>query len=61
MLTLLYKDSRVIVAAIDRITRVYVRKVVPRPLKVPLGMDLLGFLRSPDILEPLPMVRAQKE
>ena len=56
ILTLLYKDCRVIVAAIESITRVYKTNVVPRPLKVPFGMDLLGVLRSPDMLDPLHII-----
>lgn len=48
----LYKLSRLIVAPIDKMTRVYATKVNMRPCKVPLGIDLLGFFRSPDILAP---------
>lgn len=34
-------------------TNVYVMKVKHRPPRVPFGMDLLGFLKSPDMLAPL--------
>lgn len=40
-------------AAIPKITTVYVQKVRERPERVPFGMDLLGSFRSPDILAPL--------
>jgi hypothetical protein len=34
-------------------TRRYEIKVKARPARVPLGIDLLGFFKSPDILAPL--------
>ena len=49
----LYIESLVIDAPIARMTRVYVKKVQSSPWRVPLGMDLLGLRRSPDILAPL--------
>lgn len=49
----LYIESREIEAPIDKITKVYVMKVKRSPCNVPLGIDLLGFRRSPDILAPL--------
>ena len=36
-----------------RITIVYVMNVRAKPDKVPFGIALLGFLRSPDMLAPL--------
>jgi hypothetical protein len=35
-----------------KMTSVYVIKVKARPERVPLGIDLLGFFRSPDMLAP---------
>lgn len=49
----LYMESREIEAPIDKITKVYVMNVKRSPCSVPLGIDLLGFRRSPDILAPL--------
>lgn len=40
--------------AIARMTNPYVMNVKARPDNVPLGIALLGCLRSPDILAPLP-------
>jgi len=48
----LRKEALVIVDAIEKMTSEYRTKVVERPLRVPVGMDLLGVLRSPDILAP---------
>lgn len=42
-----------ILAAIERITIVYVMNVKTNPDRVPFGIDLLGFFRSPDIEAPL--------
>lgn len=40
-------------AAKASITAVYAAKVSPSPLKVPFGIALLGYRRSPDMLAPL--------
>ena len=53
----LYIESREIEAPIDKITKVYVMKVKRSPCSVPLGIDLLGFRRSPDILAPLHSIK----
>lgn len=37
----------------ERMTSKYDMNVKARPARVPLGMDLLGFFKSPDILAPL--------
>jgi hypothetical protein len=55
-LALLYSEALVKVAAIANITRVYKTKVKASPYKVPFGIDLLGFFKSPDMLAPLPYV-----
>lgn len=55
ILRFLYKLSRLIVAPIDNMTRVYATKVNMSPCKVPLGIDLLGVLKSPDMLAPAKM------
>lgn len=52
-LAFLYKEARVMVAAIDRMTMTYKTNVKANPLKVPLGIALLGCFRSPDMLAPL--------
>lgn len=41
------------VAAIAKITSVYRINVKAKPESVPFGIDLLGFFKSPDMLEPL--------
>lgn len=39
----------------DMITSVYATNVTRSPFRVPDGIDLLGFRRSPDILAPAKM------
>lgn len=61
-LAFLVKEDLVIVAAMARITNVYSTKVVAKPYSVPLGIDLLGFRKSPDMLAPanIPPVAGNK-
>lgn len=40
-------------AAIASTTSVYTTNVKASPESVPFGIDLLGFFKSPDMLEPL--------
>jgi hypothetical protein len=47
-----YNVSLVTVAAIAKMTEMYMMKVSPIPDNVPRGMETLGFFKSPDILAP---------
>ena len=57
-----YNVSLVTVAAIENITARYMKNVRAMPANVPVGIETLGFFRSPDILAPakMPAVAGKK-
>ena len=55
MLTFARSDFRAMVHAMERATKKYTMKVVSMAHRVPLGMALLGLLRSPDMDAPAKM------
>lgn len=54
-LLLASRESRLVVAAMDRTTTKYTMNVVNMAQSVPFGIALLGFLRSPDMDAPAKM------
>src|SRR3569833_3370582 len=56
------RDPRVVDAANDRMTTRYAKKVDSIAQRVPLGIDLLGFRRSPDMDAPanMPLVAGNR-
>src|SRR5579859_6291753 len=47
-----YRVFLVTVAAIVKMTVIYIKNVNPIPDNVPRGIETLGFFKSPDILAP---------